>query len=442
MGQIQNLEDLINFLRRHVWLIIGIAALGVVVSAIYAKSRPDTYESSAVIEVQGAQVGPGETSGSAQLIQSIEQRLTTRENLLAVIDRHGLYADLPALSLEEKATLLRRNLTFLPIAAAGNSPYGGAAQISAIIISARDGDAERAARIANDFAQGVLDMSSSGAMEKARDTLAFFRDEETRLKQQIAAVETQVADYKNANADALPGAADAQRDEMAELDTDLRELDQSLVALMEEQRQLSEKGSLRATEERRLQELNDEIGVLVEQKSALTDQRDALAAGMTRLPEVERALAGFQRELDQLQDGLDAVTAKLTEAETEAKLAERQQGERFALLDRAMTPEYAMGSGGKKLFLAGSVASLLAAIGLAFVLDMLKPVIRTSAQMERQLGLRPIVAIPEISFARATRRTGGGPGAAMLRDKMLALPRVVVICSALTLVLFVTAALS
>lgn len=444
MGQIQNLEDLINFLRRRLWMILGIAVLGILLSAIYAKSRPDTFEATAVIEVQGPQVGSmEETSASAQLMQSIEQRLTTRDNLLAVIERQGLYADLPALSNDERAGLLRQNVTFLPIAAAGNAAFGTPARISAILISARDGNAEKAARIANDFAQGVLDMSASGQLERARDTVAFYRDEAAQISARIAAIEAEVAAFKNANDVAVATVAEAQRDELVSLETELRGLDQSLVALIEEQRQLSQRGKLRATEQRRLQQLEAEIAVLVEQKSALTTRREELSTLLAGLPEVERTLAGYQRELNQLQDSLDAVAVKLGAAETEAKLAERQQGERFALLDRAMTPDYAMGSGGKKLFLAGSVASLLLAVGLAFLLDLLNPVVRTSAQMERQLGLRPIVAIPELSLASNPRqRLGGGPGAENLRKKLLALPKVVLVCSALTAFLFVAAALS
>jgi uncharacterized protein involved in exopolysaccharide biosynthesis len=443
MGQIQTLEDLINFLRRRLWLILGLSVLGVLASAIYAKSRPDTYESSAVIEVQGPQVGTGGTSGSAQLMQSIEQRLTTRDNLLAVIERHGLYADLPALSTEERAALLRQNVTFLPIAAAGNATFGTPAQISAIVITARDGDPEKAARVANDFAQSVLDMSSSGQLERARDTVAFYSDEAAQLAAQITALEAEVAAYKAENGAASTGVIEAQRDELVSLETDMRALDQSLVALIEEQRQLSERGNLRATEQRRLQEIEAEVAVLVEQKSALTTRREELTASLAGLPEVERALAGYQRQLDQLQDSLDMVAVKLTEAETEAKLAERQQGERFALLDRAMTPEYAVGSGGKKLVVAGSAASILLALGFAFLLDLLKPIVRTSSQMERQLGLRPIVAIPDLGLPdRPRRKLGGGPGAAVMRDKVLALPKLVLVCTGLTAVLFVAAALS
>ena len=442
MGQIQNLEDLLNFLNRRLWLILTVAVLGTLLAAVYAKSRPDSYEAAAVIEVRGAQVADAGNSGSAQILQSIEQRLTTRENLQAVIDRHGLYTDLPGLSADERTALLRRNITFDAIASVGNSAYGAAAQISAIIITARDGNADLAARIANDFAQGVLDMSSSNKQTRTRDTLSFYREEEARLSGEIAGVEAEIAAYKNAHGGALPTTTDAQRDEMVGVEAEIRRLDQALVALLEEQRQLAAKGTLRATEQRRLQDIDSQMAVLTEQKSALVARRDSLATALADLPEVERALAGFQRQLDQLQGSLDLVTGKLAEATTEAKLAERQQGERFALLDRALTPEDPVGSGGKKLFAAGAMASILGAIALAFVLDLLRPVIRTSAQLERQLGLRPIVAIPELDLPQRSRKPGGSPGVGGMGVRLLALPRVVLVCSGLTAVLFVAAALS
>src|SRR5690606_10302872 len=153
MGQIQNLEDLVGFLRRHFRLIVAVAVIGAVASAIFARIRPDIYEAFAVIEVQGAQVVQEGSPGSAQLMQSIEQRLTTRETLLAVIDRHGLYADLTALSDDERVALLRASVSFEGIAAAGSNPYAGPAQLSAIIIRAGNTDAALAARVANDFAQ-------------------------------------------------------------------------------------------------------------------------------------------------------------------------------------------------------------------------------------------------------------------------------------------------
>ncbi|MBE2275277.1 MAG: hypothetical protein IAE87_03160 [Rhodobacteraceae bacterium] len=438
MGQIQTIEDLLGFLKRRAWLILAVALIGASVAAIVAKSRPDVYEASAAIQVQGPQVGDNEATSSARVLQSIEQRLTTREALLALINRHDLYADLPNLSEDQKIGLLRRVISFQGVEAIGNAQFGAPTQLSAIIITARAGEAETAARIANDLAQGILDMSSAGQMDRANDTYVFYAEEMDRLTGAITALETKIADYKNANAAALPAAANARQQELISVESDLRALDQQLVALLEEQRQLSTRSDLRATEKRRLLELDGEIAVLTEQKSALSARKDELSADIARLPEVERGLAGMERDLDQLQSSLVVVTGKVTEAETTLRLAERQQGQRFALLDRAVAPEWSTGPSGRKLFAAGVIASLLAGLALAFVLDLVFPVVRTSMQMERQVGLRPVVAIPEIDFPTAGRRRRPSGGVA----RMLTLPPAVLISGALTMMLMAAAALS
>ncbi len=439
MGQIQTIEDLLGFLKRRVWLILAVALIGASVAAIIAKSRSDVYEASAAIQVQGPQVGDNEGTSSARVLQSIEQRLTTREALLAMIGRHNLYADLPNLSDDQKIGLLRHVISFQGVEAIGNAQFGAPTQLSAIIVTARAGEAEMAARIANDLAQGILDMSSAGQMDRANDTYVFYAEEMDRLTAAITALEAKIADYKNANEAALPAVANARQQELISVESDLRGLDQQLVALQEEQRQLSTRGDLRATERRRLQELDGQIAVLTEQRSALSARRDELSADIARLPEVERGLAGMERDLDQLQSSLGVVTGKVTEAETTLRLAERQQGQRFALLDRAVAPEWPTGPSGRKLFAAGTIASLLAGLALAFLLDLIFPVVRTSAQMERQIGLRPVVAIPEIDFPAAGRRRR--PRAPAMA-RMPALPPAVLISGALTMVLMAAAALT
>ena len=56
MGHIQSLEELLGFLLRRRWLILAVALVGTLLSAVYAKTRPDIYETAAVIQVQSAAV--------------------------------------------------------------------------------------------------------------------------------------------------------------------------------------------------------------------------------------------------------------------------------------------------------------------------------------------------------------------------------------------------
>ncbi len=147
MGPIQSMEDLIGMIRRRFWLILFVTAIGSLSAAWFAKTRPDVYETAAVLEVELPMVTDGGQAPALpvnvlQLLTSIEQRLTTRENLIALIDRHNLFTDAPALTLEDRVAAMRASIRF-------ESVTGQSGALSALIISARASTADDAARIAN-----------------------------------------------------------------------------------------------------------------------------------------------------------------------------------------------------------------------------------------------------------------------------------------------------
>lgn len=402
MGPIQTIEDLLGLLRRRRVMIAAIVVVGMIVSVLMGLNRPKTYETGAVLQVQLPVVATEDPAAvgarTAQMLQTIEQRLTTRENLIAIIERHDLFSDAPGLSISQKVAALRNSIGFQSVASAAQPGFGAPQRVSALIITARLGDPDKAARLANDLAQGVLDMSSARQASRAQETLRFYMAEDQRTGAAITALEAQITAFKNANADALPGSAESRRSALTALDTDLRALEQARAALAGEKTAIEKKQTLRETDRRRLEEIASEAGVLDTQRAALDTQRAELVAALARQPEVDRELAGFERQLTQLQAQSDVITARLAEAETNLRLEELQQGEHFSLLERAIIPEYAASGGGKKIAAAGTIASLGLALGLAFLLDLLFPVIRTSSQMERELDLRPVVAIPDIRF--------------------------------------------
>ena len=447
MGQIQSIEELIGLILRRRWLIIGLTLIGMIAAVLYAKSRPDMFETAAVIQIQSPTLAPTADAaapaggGAAQVLQMIEQRLTTRENLVAMIDRHGLFGDLPAATLDEKVMMLRQAVTFQAVDSAAGQTSGQARSISAILIYAKLGNADLAARVANDFAQGILDQSAAGQRNRATESVDFFKEEESRVWKDISALESEVAAYKSANADALPTLRESRRDELTGFDDDLRQVDQDRVALAGQRAVIEQKQNLRETDRRQLDEIAAQIEVLDAQITAITARRDAIQKALAATPEVERVLNGYERRLTQLQEQYDVITQRMAESLTTQRLAERQQAERFTLLERAITPEYPLGNGGKKIAMAGSVLSLVCALLVAFLLDLAKPVVRTAAQMQRQLDLQPVICIPEM---RVRKGVLGNAALRLIDDPnrpIFGLPRFAVIAGATTLLLIATASM-
>lgn len=344
-------------------------------------------------------------------------------------------------SLDRKIQLLRSSVSFQGVDSAAGQAYDQGRTLSAILVYARMGDAELAARVANDFAQGILDQSAANQRSRADQNILFFQQEADRIGQQIAAVEAEVSAFQAENASSLPTALAARRDELGSVEGDLRQFEQDKLALQGEAEQINAKQTLRETDRRALDDIAARVAVLDVQITSTRARRDEIEAELAASPDADRALAGYERQLEQLQNQQEAANTRLAQSQTDARLADLQQAERFSLLERAIIPEASMGGGNKKLVVAGALASLLAGLGLAFALDLMFPVIRTAAQMERQLDLCPVVVIPKMKPAKAAK--GRGP-MKLLDDPtkpLLGLPRYAVISGAVTLALLTAAAL-
>jgi tyrosine-protein kinase Etk/Wzc len=110
--------------------------------------------------------------------------------------------------------------------------------------------------------------------------------------------------------------------------------------------------------------------------------------------------------MTRLQELYEVTTRRKAEAELGRALEDRQATDRFEVLETALPPQYAVSGSRKKIAVVGAVVSLLAGLGLAFAVELMNPVIRNPAQMERALGVQPVVSIPRVS-TRRDRRIGG-----------------------------------
>lgn len=408
MGQIQSLGELSSMIRRHFGMIVTVFVIGTLLAAVYAKTRPDVYESTAVIQVETSEVarpaqgsaGPGEVG---VLLDAIERRLTTRDALLDLAARQGVLVDVP-LTDDEKVSLLRRSIRFEPIyglAPPGSAPQNG---LSALAITTGLGDPEQSARVSNDLAQTMLDDWSEAHLARSRAALDFFRAEESRLWEEIGRLDEEIVAFKNLNPNSLPTQAAPLNQELLRLDERARALDQRRLAAQAGLDRIAQTGSSRTTEQRQKESLESEIAQISEEQSTLSARVAQIQSDLGRMPEVEKALDAFGRRRQQLAEQHSAVMTRLAEAETAVRLADSQKSDRVMMLERALTPAYPVGSGGKKTVVAGTVASLLLGLGLAFLLDHLRPVVRNAAQMERQTGLRPVLVLPVVQTGRRARR--------------------------------------
>ncbi|MGE4326303.1 MAG: GumC family protein [Pseudodonghicola sp.] len=414
MGPVLSFRDFVDMLRRRAWLILLVIAVGCGLSVVAAKEAKHKYRSTEVIQVTQPKIegeatrDPNNTEDTiSRRLQLIEQRVMARESVLAVIEKYGLYADLPALTENEKVDLLRTSVRIDGLQNNGSSD----GWVSVLTVTAEMPTARQAQEIAHEFASRTIELSNESRLDKARETLAFFTAREETLREHISRVEDELAAYRKDNAVALPGTLEIRRSEITSINNELLDISRQRIQI-ERAADLSRQNDMPATAARKQSDFSEQLTTLEAQAELLRQRKGELEASLQSSPEVDRRVGAYDHELEQIRAQLQEASARRTDAEVAYRLETQAQSERLTVIEPASLPDYPFTRSRKKLALVGAAVSVMMALGLAFVLELRKPVMRTPAHMERDLGIRPVVSIPYLDTRSRRRRRRGNDKAA------------------------------
>ncbi|WP_121633052.1 GumC family protein [Tropicibacter alexandrii] len=401
MNQFQSFDEILSAIKRRFWVIVIITFIGCLFSLNYALGQVKVYEATAVVQIEDASVpdqlagaSAGNSASATRGVKLIEQRLMSRDNLFKVVEKHDLFADDPTVTPLERVGLMREAARIEEIrdqtqqfAPGGNAPSG-------LLISVRLTDPDKAAEVANELMTFVIDQSRDRNVGRARETLDLFSSEEARVAEQIAALENRIAAYKSENALQLPEGVRDLRGQLASLRETELDLDQQIL-------------TLETTANRQREEvLERQIGLLEEQKLLIVERATQIEALIASAPQVERELSAMEREMSTLQEQYSVITRRKAEAEMGQFLEDRQAAGGFEVLETALVPEYPISRSRKKTAIMGGVASVIAGLAAAFIIELLNPALRSAGQVERALGVQPVVSIPVVATGRDRRRRG------------------------------------
>ena len=399
MGQFDTLDDVIGVLRRRFALILGITLIGAALSLIYAGSLPRIYETTAIIQIELPNITEntgGQSAGSRakHRLNLIKQQLMARGALESVVEELHLFSE-TGLSDFEKMDALRQSVTIAQIIDPADT-WRPDAVPSGLLITVQFGDPDQAALIANTFLNRILTQSDERRQEQAGAALTFFESEAARVDAKIVETESEIATFKQENAASLPAGTSSLRDQLGSLKETELEIERQLIGL--------KTNSARVRED----VLTRQISELEEQNNLVLQRISVLEAALAAAPEVERAFSQLSRQLEQLNEQFTIITRRRAEAEMGLMLESSQQSERFDVLEVALVPDYPVSPSRKKITLAGTALFFALGAGLAILLEVLNPSIRTSAQLERELGVVPIVTIPNLDDkSRSKSKTKG-----------------------------------
>lgn len=233
-----DISDITGAIRRRFWLLAVSVIVITPIVLVIALLLPPYYSSTASILVQSQQI-PSELVQSTVQVASgerlalIRQRLTTRQNLLAMADRLQMFENRTDMSRTEIVTALRGAIEVEEIQLQQRRNSRAAVQVAAFTVTYASQSPVVAARVANELVTMVLQENLENRSRRASETRQFL-DKKTRdLSSAINQIEAEIAAFKAQNAASLPSSLPSRQDELRDLQLRKFELEGQKVTLEE-----------------------------------------------------------------------------------------------------------------------------------------------------------------------------------------------------------------
>lgn len=332
------------FLRRlHYFLIISVIIAAV--SVITASTLPPAYESQTRLLLEGPQI-PADlasstvTVGLLEQLEIIEQRLTTRANMLDVARSQQVFEDIQSMSADEIVEAMRAR-TVIQRAGTSRDPT----PILTIIFEARS--PRIAAGVLNEYLTLIERQNVEFRTSRAGNTLEFFEQEVQRLGQDLDAQSARILEFKTSNSGALPDSLEYRLSQQAALQEQVRQIDRDtamlrsqgerLVQIFEATGQLeTNEGASLSPDEQRLQEMRTQLDEALSVYSAENPRVKMLEA---QIKQVEDRLAARMTNDETTSDaqtqsrGSATLDLQLSEIETRISMLKEQRDESMERLE-------------------------------------------------------------------------------------------------------------
>jgi uncharacterized protein involved in exopolysaccharide biosynthesis len=433
------------------WWIIVPTTLGALAAVAALFVIPPVYQSSAVMLVASSQLPEAVTgaTGTEQVqrrIARIQEQVTSRPSLLAMIEQHGLYPkERGSEPLSQLIERMREGITVTPVAGEGRDESAIAFQLSF-----EYPEAVAAQAVAQDLMESILELDYSGNIEQATGTAQFLSAQAVELEQQIAQLQGQISTIKAQNGAVLgstglvlggdptsydlqiaalqrenasllaqkniargsdersPLVAQAEADlaaaraVYAESHPDVVFAKQRLAEARQLARQNVDKIPLEGVDQQ-IANNNSQIAALRAAKERAQAQVSSRLAAQARGPLVQQEISELEQQLSVLNTQYSAVQDQLLAARTGVKAEDEQMGERLVVVDPPVVPDAPVRPDRLLLSALGLGAGLGLGLLLALAVELFLRPIRDPKTLQAVAGAAPLAVIPLIKPRVRTR---------------------------------------
>jgi len=455
-----NLVGLIpTILWERRWWIIVPGVLGLIASIAAILFIQPVYRSAALMQVQSPQL-PNSVIGNDfgevidRRMARIHQQVTSRPDLIALIERHGLYSDeRRSQPMSEVIEEMRSAVSLTPTQA--NLPNSQAEQRTIAFELAFDyEDPSKAQAVAQDLMDRIVELDATGNVEQAASTVQFLTDQAKGLDTQIAELQSQIAEINarnggiltNSNMAVIGGNSGSYDVQIAALQRDNASLinqknvtksadtrdpvvvnaESQLAALravysethpdvviakqrLAEARELAKSNTSKLPIDVIDQQIsfnNSQIAALRAARSQEMAQLNTQLTAQARAPLIQQQIGELQQRLAALNTQYEGVQTRLLAAKAGVRAEDEQMGERLSIVEPPVVPDTPSWPNRLLLAAIGIGGGLALGVVLAFAIELILRPIRDPSTLAYLVGAKPLAVVPVIK-ARPTPQTGG-----------------------------------
>jgi uncharacterized protein involved in exopolysaccharide biosynthesis len=440
--------------QRRWWIVVPLI-IGVLASVAAALLIPPRYQSSAVMLVQSAQL-PDEIIGALndslieRRIAAIRQRVTSRPDLIELINRHGLYADRRSSEpLSDIIEDMRDSITLTPSTV--ELPSSGADQRTiAFELAFQYDEAAPAQAVVQNLMDRILELDAGGNLEQATNTAQFLGDQASNLEQQIAEVQNQIATINTRYGGILGSAGTVIASGGGSYDVQIAALQRDNANLIA-QKDLAQSSSNRdpvvtnaeaalagaravyaeshpdvVMAKQRLEEAralardnnqklpletidqqiafnNSQIAQLRAAKAQEEGRVQSQLSAQARAPLVQQQITALQQRLSGLNEQYQRIQERLLAARAGVRAEDEQMGQRLTVVEPPIIPDEPVWPNRLIVFGIGIGGGLALGLLLAAAVELLLRPIRDPKVLAAITGAPPLGVVPIIPRRRAPR---------------------------------------
>jgi polysaccharide biosynthesis transport protein len=427
------------------WLVIVPLVICSVSALAVAVLMEPTYEAEATMLVESQDL-----PSAAQQIEfdeidrrmaRIREQILSRPDLVELIQTYDLYeASEKKEPLSAVVDRVRQNTTITAVDGGITSSPRGRSSSIAFTLTFSYPEPRATQLVAQTFVNKLLRLDATETQESAENNVNLLENQESRLREELAAVEGQINQISGANGLALSSGggmmtfggsgnydsqiADLQR-ENAQLRTQLGSgaiaKDPSVVAAeaqlaaakarytdthpdvrLAEQRLAAAKSAASSTQAsgvssyvtQQIEANRAAIAQLQAAKNAEQSRAAQMAAAQARGPAVAQQLTQLQARADMLRNNLGRISSDLLGAKAAETVAVDQRGQRLSLIDPPVTPDRPSKPNRPLLAAAGILGGLALGLVMALLVEFLVRPVRGVAELKRITGAPPLSVVP------------------------------------------------